>query len=55
MLWQMSYARGLITAEEQARVIGIMQRFRLPMWHPVCGPGLFLKVCTLVYRGIPFH
>lgn len=40
---QMSYARGLITAEEHSRVIGIMQRFRLPMWHPVCGPDLFLK------------
>lgn len=40
----MSYARGLITLEERNRVLGVMQRLRLPLWHPVCSPDLFMKV-----------
>lgn len=41
---QLAFARGLITFEERARVIGIMQRFNLPLWHPVCSVNLFMKV-----------
>ena len=32
--------RGLVSAEERARVIGLMRRLRLPVWHPLCEPGL---------------
>lgn len=41
---QMSYARGLITLEQRNRVLNIMKRFRLPLWHVVCHPSLFWKV-----------
>ncbi len=51
---QISYARGLISREEQARVMDIMQRFRLPMWHPVCGPDLLLKVALTVHKCHPY-
>lgn len=44
---QISYARQLITLEQRSRVFNIMQRFRLPMWHTVCHPSLFLKVGML--------
>ena len=42
---QMSYARQLITLEQRNQVLNIMKRFRLPMWHAVCHPSLFIKVC----------
>ncbi len=48
---QMSYARGLISFEERARVLGIMRRLRLPLWHPACSPELFMKVG----RALPTH
>ena len=41
----MSYARQLITLEQRNQVLNIMKRFRLPMWHAVCHPSLFIKVC----------
>lgn len=43
---QISYARQLITLEQRNRVINIMIRFRLPLWHVVCHPSLFWKVCS---------
>ena len=45
-LVQISYARQLITLEQRNRVINIMNRFRLPLWHVVCHPSLFWKVCS---------
>ena len=42
----MSYARQLITLEQRNQVLNIMKRFRLPMWHAVCHPSLFIKVCS---------
>ena len=45
---QMSYARQLITLEQRDQVLNIMQRFRLPMWHAVCHPSLFIKVCPAI-------
>ena len=41
---QISYARQLITLEQRNQVLNIMKRFRLPMWHAVCHPSLFIKV-----------
>ena len=46
LLVQISYARQLITLEQRNRVINIMNRFRLPLWHVVCHPSLFWKVCS---------
>ncbi|CAL5223885.1 g6478 [Coccomyxa viridis] len=43
---QISYARQLITLEQRNRVINIMIRFRLPLWHVVCHPSLFWKGLT---------
>ena len=44
LMVQISYARQLITLEQRNRVINIMNRFRLPLWHVVCHPSLFWKV-----------
>ena len=44
----MSYARQLITLEQRNQVLNIMKRFRLPLWHAVCHPSLFIKVCPAI-------
>ena len=47
---QISYARQLITLDQRNRVLNVMNRFRLPLWHVVCHPSLFWKVCTTAHH-----
>ena len=49
---QISYARQLITLEERNRVLGMMKRFRLPLWHSVCHTSLFWKVRSALYLAV---
>lgn len=32
--------RGMVTAQERERIFALMRRLRLPVWHPLCEPGL---------------
>jgi 3-dehydroquinate synthase len=40
---ELSYGRGLITAAERARILGLMVRLGLPLWHESCNLKLFMK------------
>jgi len=33
-------ARGLVSTPDRERIIGLMRRLRLPVWHPLLEPGL---------------
>lgn len=33
-------ARGLVSAQDRERIIGLMRRLRLPVWHPLLEAGL---------------
>lgn len=32
--------RGLVSRRDRERVLDVMRRLRLPIWHPLCEPGL---------------
>ncbi|MGH3570027.1 MAG: 3-dehydroquinate synthase family protein, partial [Pseudonocardia sp.] len=32
--------RGLVTTHDRERIFTVMRRLRLPIWHPLCEPGL---------------
>lgn len=32
--------RGLVSSRDRERILDVMQRLRLPVWHPLCEPGL---------------
>lgn len=32
--------RGLVSSRDRERILDVMQRLRLPIWHPLCEPGL---------------
>lgn len=42
---ELSYGRGLITAAERSRILGLMVRLGLPLWHESCNLKLFMKLC----------
>jgi 3-dehydroquinate synthase len=42
---EIAFGRGLLTAEERCRVLQLMLKLRLPLWHRKCSVGLFMKVC----------
>lgn len=41
---ELSYGRGLISAAERERILGVMVRLGLPLWHESCNLKLFMKV-----------
>lgn len=32
--------RGLVSSRDRERILDVMRRLRLPIWHPLCEPGL---------------
>ena len=32
--------RGLLSSQDRERILDVMRRLRLPIWHPLCEPGL---------------
>ncbi|MGH3697360.1 MAG: sedoheptulose 7-phosphate cyclase [Pseudonocardiaceae bacterium] len=32
--------RGLVSRQDRERIFNVMRRLRLPVWHPLCEPGL---------------
>jgi 3-dehydroquinate synthase len=32
--------RGLVSSRDRERILDVMRRLRLPVWHPLCEPGL---------------
>ncbi|MGH3801003.1 MAG: sedoheptulose 7-phosphate cyclase, partial [Pseudonocardiaceae bacterium] len=35
--------RGLVTSRDRERILDVMRRLRLPIWHPLCEPGLLAE------------
>jgi hypothetical protein len=49
----LSAQRGLLTAGERDRVLGLMTRLGLPLWHQCCNIDLLVKVgSVMVWNGV---
>lgn len=35
--------RGLVSSRDRERILDVMRRLRLPIWHPLCEPGLLAE------------
>lgn len=46
LLLQLAFQRGLITAEERARVFGVMRSLGLAIWHEVCTLDVLMQVMS---------
>lgn len=46
---ELSYGRGLLSAQQRLRVLGVMRGLGLPLWHSTCNVDLLMKVW--VWRG----
>lgn len=42
---ELAYGRGLLSAQQRLRVLGVMRDLRLPLWHDSCNLDLLMKVC----------
>lgn len=41
---ELAWGRGLLSDEEQGRVLGLLRGLGLPLWHDSCSVKLFMKV-----------
>lgn len=48
-LLQLAFQRGFITAEERARVFGVMRSLGLALWHEVCTLDVLMQVLLTLH------
>lgn len=41
---ELAYGRGLLSAQQRLRVLGVMRALHLPLWHESCNLDLLVKV-----------